>query len=137
MHQDGTKTATANSNTASTNEHYIGKVDTGFGLSNADKTFNGSVAKLSATSTTLTNTTMAYTARPTNTSVLYCIATKDIYVDARYDYRLTEKVVGTWIDGKPLYQKTVETGGNVPSGATLVERIVQTSYDTIRYTKSS
>lgn len=48
--------------------------------------------------------------RPTNTSVLYCIATKDIYVDARYDYSLTEKVVGTWIDGKPLYQKTVDCG---------------------------
>lgn len=49
-----------------------------------------------------------YTSRPTNTSVLYCIATKNIYVDARYDYSTEEKVVGTWIDGKPLYQKTVE-----------------------------
>lgn len=49
-----------------------------------------------------------YTSRPTNTSVLYCIATKDIYIDAKYDYSLSEKVVGTWIDGKPIYQKTVE-----------------------------
>lgn len=46
------------------------------------------------------------TTRPTNTSVLYCIAIKNIYVDARYDYSTEEKIVGTWIDGKPLYQKT-------------------------------
>lgn len=26
------------------------------------------------------------------------------------DYSTTEKIVGTWIDGKPLYQKTVNTG---------------------------
>lgn len=58
----------------------------------------------------LTNQTLRYYAvRPTNTSVLYCIAAKDIYVDARYDYSLKEKVVGTWIDGKPLYQRTYKT----------------------------
>ena len=51
--------------------------------------------------------TALYTARPTNTSVLYCIAVRNIYVDARYDYSTDEKVVGTWIDGKPLYQKTI------------------------------
>ena len=48
-----------------------------------------------------------------------------------------EKMIGCWIDGRPLYQKTVSTGGSVPSGATLIERIVQTGNDTIRYTKSS
>lgn len=48
-----------------------------------------------------------YTSRPTNTSVLYCIATKNIYVDARYNYSTEESVVGTWIDGKPIYQKTM------------------------------
>lgn len=47
-----------------------------------------------------------YTSRPTNTSILYCIASKNIYIDARFDYSLEEKVVGTWIDGKPVYQKT-------------------------------
>jgi len=50
----------------------------------------------------------SYTSRPTNTSVLYCIAVRNIYVDARYDYSTDEKVIGTWIDGKPLYQKTFE-----------------------------
>lgn len=53
-------------------------------------------------------TVKSYTPRPTNTSVLYCIAARDIYIDARFDYSTTEKVVGTWIDGKPIYQKTYD-----------------------------
>lgn len=72
-----------------------------------------------------------YTSRPTNTSVLYCIATKNIFMDAGMNYSTEEQVVGTWI-GKPLYQKswtglsvavTTETanwqvfsGVNVPNG---------------------
>lgn len=51
-----------------------------------------------------------YTSRPTNTSVLYCIATKNIYIDARYNYSTDEQMVGTWIDSKPLYQKTIDCG---------------------------
>lgn len=47
-----------------------------------------------------------YTSRPTNTSVLYCIAYKNIFIDVKQAYSLNERVVGTWIDGKPLYQKT-------------------------------
>lgn len=58
------------------------------------------------------------TSRPTNTSVLYCIATKNIYVDARFDYSLDEKVVGTWIDGKPLYQKTIYISSFVDTAGT-------------------
>ena len=48
----------------------------------------------------------SYTSRPTNTSVLYCIATKNIYMNPSLDYSTSEKVVGTFIDGKPIYQKT-------------------------------
>lgn len=59
-------------------------------------TYNGSASSYIA----------VYTTRPTNTSVLYCIASRNIYVDAKYDYSTDEKVIGTWIDGKPLYQKT-------------------------------
>ena len=44
--------------------------------------------------------------RPTNTSVLFCIATKNIYLNPSLDYSTDEKVVGTWIDGKTIYQKT-------------------------------
>jgi len=80
-----------------------------------------------------------FTSRPTNTSVLYCIAYKNIYIDLALDsfplgisnptdgqalvwngtegrwknagilheYSTDEKVVGTWIDGKPLYEATI------------------------------
>jgi len=57
---------------------------------------------------TASNTGVVST-RPTNTSVLYCIATKNIYIDPKNNYSTEEQVVGTWIDGKPLYQKTVST----------------------------
>lgn len=36
-------------------------------------------------------------------------------IDAVVNYSTTEKVVGTWIDGKPLYQKTYECNELVPS----------------------
>lgn len=49
-----------------------------------------------------------YTSRPTNTSVLWCIATKNIYMNPSLDYSTDEKVVGSWITGKPIYQKTIE-----------------------------
>lgn len=45
--------------------------------------------------------------RSTNTSVLFCIAYKDIYSNPMNDYSTDEKVVGTWVDGKTLYQKTL------------------------------
>ena len=46
--------------------------------------------------------------RPTNTSVLYCIKyTNSLIMQPANVYSITEKRIGTWIDGKPLYQKTV------------------------------
>ena len=77
-------------------------------VTNADKTLSsGARNYLSKTGAAGSEAVRYYTARPTNTSVLYCIATKDIYIDARYDYSTAEKAIGTWIDGKPLYQKTI------------------------------
>ncbi len=55
-----------------------------------------------------------YTARPTNTSVLFCIAYCDIYVEDRHTYSTNEHIVGTWIDGRPVYEKTTQT--SIPSG---------------------
>ena len=55
------------------------------------------------------------------------------------NYSTQEQDTGTkWIDGKTIYQKTVATGGSVPTGGTLIQRIehAQTGYDTIFYTKS-
>lgn len=69
-----------------------------------------------------------HTSRPTNTSVLYCIAYKDTIVDldffnyggARFSksnmYDTNEKVIGKWINGKPLYQKTVEIEAESTTG---------------------
>ena len=45
--------------------------------------------------------------RPTNTSVLYCIASKNIYLKPENQYSTDETVVGTWTDGRPIYQKTL------------------------------
>jgi hypothetical protein len=55
---------------------------------------------------------LKYTVRPTNTSVLYCIKyqitqnniSKDIV-----NYSLDEQVVGSWVNGKPVYQKSICT----------------------------
>lgn len=61
----------------------------------------------------------SYTSRPTNTSVLYIIRYKaDEASITQYitplAYSTEEQRVGTWIDGKPLYQKYIE----VPSKGT-------------------
>ncbi len=45
------------------------------------------------------------TVRPTNTSVLFCIATKNIYLNPSLSYTEEEQVVGQWIDGKSIYQR--------------------------------
>ena len=66
--------------------------------------FNGS----GLTGDWIKSQTSTYTSRPTNTSVLYCIAYEDLYLTPRHTYSTDEQVVGTWIDGKPLYEKTVE-----------------------------
>ena len=50
------------------------------------------------------------TTRPTNTSVLYCIKCEPTYyvkLDPKEIYSLEEREVGTWINGEPLYQKTI------------------------------
>lgn len=52
-------------------------------------------------------------------------------------YSEEEREVGVWTDNKPLYAKTVTTGGSVPSGATLVYRQELSNKDCIYYTKDS
>lgn len=68
-----------------------------------------------------------YTSRPTNTSVLYCIKYEPTYFmninreNTNYLsptlYSLEERVIGCWIDGKPIYQKTI-TGYKTPNVTT-------------------
>lgn len=52
-------------------------------------------------------------------------------------YSTSEQQVGTWIDGNTLFEKTVTTGGSVPSGATEIYRETFTGYDVLGYTKTS
>ena len=81
-------------------------------VDNGDKYVNTGTRKSIIASTELkekadTSSNAGYwTFRPTNTAVLYCIATKNIYIDARLNYSTSESIIGTWIDGKPIYQKT-------------------------------
>lgn len=82
------------------------------------KTLSGSLAYLRATGFT-SGTPQLISIRPTNTSVLYCIKYKSehfIQVGG-VNYSLEERKIGTWIDGKPLYEKTINFG-NLPNATT-------------------
>ena len=57
-----------------------------------------------------------YTSRPTNTSVMYCIKavrTFSMKIEDAKIYSEDERVVGKWIDGKILYQKTIAIPANL------------------------
>lgn len=68
-----------------------------------------------ATGTTFDYVYQSYTSRPTNTSVLFCIAVKNIVMGggSSMNYSTDEQLIGNWL-GKPLYQKvyTNLTTGN-------------------------
>ena len=121
VHQDGTEFPFVFGNTSNAKLTIRGYTDSYNNIiqSDADKTvlksdFKAVISSAGTTETASVNATKGYTSRPTNTSVLYCIATKNIYLNPSLDYSTTEKIVGTWIDGKPLYQKTF-TGLVVPN----------------------
>lgn len=77
---------------------------------------------ISGSAYTSTLSSIAYTTRPTNTSVLFCIAIKDIYTNPINDYSTEEKVVGSWLDGSTIYQKTISCG-QVPQAVTSGTRV--------------
>ena len=68
----------------------------------------------STVQTSQTDRAYKFSVRPTNTSVLYCIKA----IDGGEVYSTNERVVGTWIDGKPVYQKTIDYGAFPSNGAT-------------------
>ena len=58
--------------------------------------------------------TTSYSSRPTNTSVLYCIKAEPTHfmkVEGKDCYSYEKHLVGYWVDGKPLYEKTVVVPG--------------------------
>ena len=113
-------------------------------VQNADNFTNTQAGKIKATvvlnTTEMTNVgSPYYTSRPTNTSVLYCIAYKNIYISTgvggypveitnpqdkqglqfdgtnnkwvngaggMHEYSTNERIVGKWIDGRNVYEKT-------------------------------
>ena len=69
----------------------------------------GSAIIVGTSSHTSNESTGFITSRPTNTSVLYCIKyNTSVLSTPENNYSTTEKVIGTWIDGKPLYQITIQ-----------------------------
>ena len=92
----------------------MGASESDLDVKNPDKAWkrsSGTLAWAKASSFTSGTTGMtndSFITRPTNTSVLYCIATKNIYMNPSLDYSTDEKVVGTWIDGKTVFQRTIE-----------------------------
>ena len=57
---------------------------------------------ISGSNSTTETSARKFTSRPTNTSILWCIKA----VEPGEVYSTSERIVGTWIDGKPIYQKT-------------------------------
>lgn len=73
-------------------------------------------ANLASNTVSVGRTKVTY--RPTNTSVLYCIKYEPTYFMTGWDiYSYEERRVGTWVDGRPLYEKTVDFGA-LPNATT-------------------
>ncbi len=68
-----------------------------------------------------TKSPLYFTSRPVNTAVLYCIKAVTS-VPAEDVYSTEERVVGRWIDGKPLYRKIVINGVN---GTVVAENVYE------------
>ena len=112
VHQDATLFPNYFGSTGSTGTIDVAKTS----VTNRDSS-TGATGKARYASASDTGSTYDtnFTSRPTNTSVLYCIATKNIFMDAGSNYSLDEQVVGTWVNGKPLYQKTIIISGCSPN----------------------
>lgn len=76
---------------------------------------------------TAMNTWGSKTSRPTNTSVLYCIKyktdKKSANIIPQHEYSTEEKVVGKWIDGKPIYEKVFEIGSKSSAYTFTIENL--------------
>ena len=111
VHQDGTEHQTSKTNANNAVRLYYTD-GTKLNYNNYDA--NGLGGKPSSYTLQLTkdgtepNQGCFYTSRPTNTSVLYCIKyNTSVLSTPENNYSTEEQRIGTWIDGKPLYQKTI------------------------------
>lgn len=137
IHQDGTEMPFVFGNTQNKKVTIRGYKDSHNNIiqTNPDKTilvsdYQAVITTEGTTETASASGTKGYIARPTNTSVLFCVASKNIYLDARFDYSLEEKVVGEWIDGATIYQKTVVLDSGISfadKGVTAIFNILEAS----------
>ena len=111
VHQDGTEFPSSGANPESINAWINNGERTG--IINKDSTIQRDLLNRSVLSQQSEHALDAFTSRPTNTSVLYCIKAKS----QGNGYSLDEQIVGTWIDGKPIYQITF-TGLSVALNST-------------------
>lgn len=70
---------------------------------------------------------LSYISRPVNAAVLYCIKTVTS-VPAENVYSTEEQVVGRWIDGKPLYRRTLSLMSPSSKGWSTVYRGASSSW---------
>lgn len=93
-------------------DQYVENADTVKKILNVSNIFNRNSYGSGAISS-------SFTSRPTNTSILYCIKYKSTHFIriGGGNYSLEERRIGTWIDGKPLYEKTIDFG-QLPNATT-------------------
>lgn len=68
---------------------------------------------------------VGYTARPVNMAILYCIKAAESF-QAQDIYSEEERRIGTWIDGKPLYQKVITIDFGVEANNYVIAENVDT-----------
>lgn len=126
-HQDATEIP--NFGTANENDNFnfmLQKVDSVSYARNVDYSITGSAKNASAPSTwsdSVSDKGIRSSVRPTNTSVLYCIKyNTSVLSTPENNYSTEEQRIGTWIDGKPLYQKTY----NITSPSTDTDNAIVT-----------
>lgn len=83
---------------------------------------------LAASTNVDTTKSFSYISRPVNMAVLYCIKAVES-VPAENVYSTEETRIGTWIDGKPIYQKTF-TGSHTVLG-TVDEAFIDFPYPNV------
>lgn len=98
--------------------------DTGTYPSDADGFYGraNNQMQISATVANVSDQVQRYAVRPVNMAVLYCIKAVEA-LPAENIYSTEETRIGTWIDGKPLYQVTIQTTlptTSSPSSSTLL-----------------
>ena len=106
VHQDGTEIPQI---VGGSGKIYISDTNSQNGIKKPDSMISNASYVGGASGTSGLASYAFNTTRPTNTSLLCCIKA----TPQGHQYSEKEQIVGTWIDGKPLYQKTFDFGSNI------------------------